>query len=147
MKILTTLLASFLLLAFSGTVIAEVEIVETPLAWDQVARLDGDVVFNNLCAACHGVNGKGDGPAATALEKGVPDLTVLAASNRGAFPIKHVEKVIAGKYRVVAHETIEMPVWGEQFYYIRGGSSLLRESYVKERIHALSGHIERLQVE
>ena len=64
-----------------------------------------------------------------------------------AVPLSSRLKVIAGKYRVVAHETIEMPVWGEQFYYIRGGSSLLRESYVKERIHALSGHIERLQVE
>jgi DNA-binding winged helix-turn-helix (wHTH) protein len=70
---------------------------------------DGEVVFNNLCAACHGVSGKGDGPAAGSLRKNVPDLTILSAGNHGVFPRDHVENTIAGKYRVVAHETIDMP--------------------------------------
>jgi DNA-binding winged helix-turn-helix (wHTH) protein len=107
---------------------------------------DGESVFNNLCAACHGVSGKGDGPAAGSLKKNVPDLTVLSASNHGVFPWAHVEKAIAGKYRVVAHETIDMPVWGGQFQYVRDRSFPLHDAFARERIKILTAHIEKLQI-
>ncbi len=40
--------------------------------------LDGAKIFRNYCAACHGVNGNGDGPVAPALKTKVPQLTTLA---------------------------------------------------------------------
>ena len=63
-----------------GTTFGEVAIKEAQLKWEDVANLDGDVVFDNLCAVCHGVGGKGNGPAVSALEHTVPDLTIIAAS-------------------------------------------------------------------
>ena len=42
------------------------------------------------CAACHGVTGKGDGPAAKSLIKSPTDLTKLSEANKGVFPISRV---------------------------------------------------------
>ena len=99
---------------FGGVVINEVR-----LKWQDVARLDGDVLYSNLCSACHGTDGKGAGPAVSSLTKGVPDLTVLSANNNGSFPHKQVENVIRGKTRIVARGTIDMRVWGQQFVSVR----------------------------
>ena len=149
MKKLTAILGIVVLIIFTGTAFGEVVIKEAPLKWEDVAELDGDDVFNNLCSACHGTSGKGDGPAVSALEKGVPDLTVLAANNGGVYSHRKVEDVISGKHRVVAHGTIDMPMWGEQFMYLRPGpgiNNFPRRYYAKERVHTLSTYIESLQV-
>ena len=149
MKKLTAILGTVVLTIFAGTAFGEVVIKEAPLQWEDVAELDGDEVFNNLCSACHGTSGKGDGPAVSALEKGVPDLTALAANNDGVYPHRKVENVISGKHRVVTHGAIDMPLWGEQFMYLRPGpgiNSFPRRYYARERIHTLSTYIESLQV-
>jgi len=149
MKKLTAILGTVVLTIFAGTAFGEVVIKEAPLQWEDVAELDGDEVFNNLCSACHGTSGKGDGPAVSALEKGVPDLTVLAANNGGVYSHRKVEDVIYGKHRVVAYGNIDMPMWGEQFMYLRPGlgiNNFPRRYYARERIHTLSTHIESLQV-
>lgn len=147
MKKLTAILGIVVLIIFTGTAFGEVVIKEAPLKWEDVAELDGDEVFNNLCSACHGTSGKGDGPAVSALEKGVPDLTVLAANNGGVYSHRKVEDVISGKHRVVAYGTIDMPMWGEQFTYVRPGlGNFPRRYYARERIHTLSTYIESIQV-
>jgi hypothetical protein len=46
------------------------------------------------------------------MAKPVTNLTVLSSNNDGVFPFKQVEKSITGKSQVVAHGTIDMPVWG-----------------------------------
>src|SRR5579863_7414040 len=46
----------------------------------------GREMFNTYCAACHGKEGRGDGPAAPALKKAPADLTTIAARNNGKFP-------------------------------------------------------------
>ena len=38
----------------------------------------GKEMFDAYCASCHGVDGKGNGPAAPALKKQPADLTLLA---------------------------------------------------------------------
>jgi cytochrome c553 len=43
----------------------------------------GQADYESLCAVCHGTSGKGDGPAAPALETRPADLTRLAAKNGG----------------------------------------------------------------
>jgi hypothetical protein len=77
----------------------------------------------------------------------VPDLTVLAARDNGVFSHKAVEDIIYGKSRIVSHDSVDMPAWGEQFYYLQPGwNSFLRESYARNRVHALTTHVESLQV-
>ena len=148
MKILIALFAIIALVSITGTTIAQVEIKEAPLGWQQAALTDGEELFHELCAACHGVSGKGDGPAASAMAKPVSNLTVLTFNNDGIFPIEQVEKSITGKSRVVAHGTIDMPVWGQRFEELRPDwKQFRRKALARQRIFNLALHIESLQVE
>lgn len=147
MKLMQVIIVAGVTILCAGTAFGETVIKEVPLKWQDVAKLDGDVVFNNLCAVCHGTGGKGDGPAISALEIAVPDLTVLAANNDGVYPSKHVENAIYGSVRVRAHGESPMPYWGEHFMHLRtGASGIPRRAYAWERARTLSAHIESLQV-
>ena len=41
-----------------------VEVKSAPLTWEQAALTDGKDLYAELCAVCHGVEARGDGPAA-----------------------------------------------------------------------------------
>jgi mono/diheme cytochrome c family protein len=49
-------------------------------------RSDGAAFYASNCAACHGPNGKGNGPEALGIGAIPPDLTVLSRDNGGTFP-------------------------------------------------------------
>ena len=148
MKFMQAIVIAGVTILCAGTTFGETVIKEEPLKWQDVAKLDGDVVFNNLCAVCHGTGGKGDGSAVSALETAVPDLTVLAANNDGVYPHKKVESAITGKARVVAHGTTDMPVWGQLFLELRRDwKPARREAFAHQQIQALTTHIESLQAE
>ena len=72
----------------------------------------GKQMFVNYCAPCHGVDGKGHGPAASALKLPPADLTLLSKNNNGQFPDKHVAAVLKFGAQTPAHGSAEMPVWG-----------------------------------
>src|ERR1035441_6083333 len=46
----------------------------------------GKGMYDAYCASCHGLDGKGDGPAAPALKMPTTNLTTLAVNNKGVFP-------------------------------------------------------------
>jgi len=73
--------------------------------------VDGRTAYLEDCAACHGVNGTGDGPAARGLAVELPDLTTLAARNDGVFPTNQVMSTIDGLNRG-AHFNDAMPEFG-----------------------------------
>ena len=50
----------------------------------------GKDMFGAYCASCHGLNGKGAGPAASALKVAPADLTALARHNGGKYPAMQV---------------------------------------------------------
>ena len=60
-------------------------------------------MYQAYCAACHGADGKGDGPASAALKSRPSDLTNLAKRNGGKFPELKVFGAINGDLRVAAH--------------------------------------------
>jgi mono/diheme cytochrome c family protein len=81
-----------------------------------IASMEGKDLFKAYCASCHGLDGKGKGPAAPALKEPLPDLTTFVKRNGGAFPREEMEKMIlGGKGSRVAHGSEEMPVWGPVF--------------------------------
>ncbi|MET0985015.1 MAG: c-type cytochrome [Steroidobacteraceae bacterium] len=82
-----------------------------PIAQDPGARL-----YRSLCASCHGVQARGDGPLAPLIKIGVPDLTTLAQRNGGAFPSYSVRRAIDGRFDHPAHGARDMPVWGWRLY-------------------------------
>jgi len=75
----------------------------------------GKKEFQINCAICHGMDGKGTGPLATLLEKGVPDLTLIAKWNSGTFPTNEIMDIIDGRAGRAAHGSQEMPIWGMAF--------------------------------
>jgi mono/diheme cytochrome c family protein len=79
----------------------------------------GPDLFRAHCAACHGPEGKGNGPAGAALKTKPADLTVLAKNNGGKFPTQRVQKFISGDDpSLLVHGSREMPVWGPIFHQI-----------------------------
>ena len=76
---------------------------------------EGIDLYRNHCAACHGADGDGDGPAAPAMRTMVPNLRVLAHRNGDVFPNDAVTAYIDGRELRAAHGDREMPIWGDVF--------------------------------
>jgi len=75
----------------------------------------GRDIYMDRCSACHGEDGKGNGPAVGALRITPSDLTVLARKNNGSFPEERVKYIIGGWANLIAHGSREMPIWGDLF--------------------------------
>jgi mono/diheme cytochrome c family protein len=100
----------------------------------------GSEMFNSYCAACHGKDAKGDGPAASALKVSPANLTELAKKNNGKFPADHVANILR-KGVTGAHGSPDMPVWGPLFSQVSGRD----EAVVQMRISNLIHYLETLQ--
>src|SRR5262245_30297662 len=72
--------------------------------------------YQSSCAACHGMDAKGNGPVSKELKTRPADLTVLAKNNNGVFPYDTVYQMIDGRNTTIrSHGTREMPIWGYRF--------------------------------
>lgn len=113
-------------------------------------KLDiGKVEYDQSCASCHGLDGKGKGSFSQALELTVPDITTLAKRNGGVFPVTRVYDVIDGREVVKAHGTRDMPIWGKH-YSVNAAPryddyAYNPEAAVRGRILALIDYLYRLQ--
>jgi Cytochrome C oxidase, cbb3-type, subunit III len=105
-----------------------------------IESMYGPDLYRLYCATCHGRDGQGSGPAATALKVPPPDLTVLARRQNGVFPAFEVETIIRGGTAVASHGSDEMPVWGPIFRALDPS-----DARVKMRIANLVSHIESIQ--
>ena len=94
-------------------------------------------MFSSYCAVCHGPEGKGNGPAASALTKKPADLTQISARNGGKFPDVRVARYIEGADEVPAHGTRDMPMWGELFKSIDRDVTQLRVASLTDYIKSL----------
>jgi mono/diheme cytochrome c family protein len=74
--------------------------------------VNGKLMYTSYCAPCHGVDGRGSGPVASALKQQPTDLTVLAKNNGGKFPSSHIATVLEYGSELPVHGTAQMPVWG-----------------------------------
>jgi mono/diheme cytochrome c family protein len=105
---------------------------------------DGREVFRSYCAACHGEDGRGHGPAATALKIRPADLTLIAMRNSGAFPRDRiVRRLTNGDPSTPAHGSKEMPVWGPNLMALAPTS----DQSVNERIEAVVMYLRSIQME
>jgi cytochrome c len=108
----------------------------------------GRTDFVTYCAACHGVEGRGDGTIAEFLTITATDLTQLSKKNAGVFPRERAINVIDGRAEVKVHGPRDMPVWGDWFEFEAGSSVAgkgAEEKVVQARINALVDYIETIQ--
>jgi mono/diheme cytochrome c family protein len=116
-------------------------LVATALAVASVsaaAEESGEVLYRRFCASCHGLEGRGDGPAGAALCKPPADLTRLDSSPT------ELMRQIDGRRLIRAHGTSQMPVWGEVFE-----QSLFNEPYRRrtalQQVQALADYVSKLR--
>src|SRR5687767_185607 len=73
--------------------------------------MEGKELYRQYCAVCHGLEGKGGGPAAAALTAAPSDLTTASRRNGGKYPEVRILRAINGEVGVPAHGSADMPVW------------------------------------
>jgi len=100
--------------------------------------MSGSDIFKWYCAACHGKDAKGNGPAASELKTPPQDLTTLTKRNKGKFPADYVRRVLMVGPKS-AHGTAEMPVWGPLF------AELNAKGRVTVEIDTVVRYLESLQ--
>ena len=104
--------------------------------------VSGQEMFNAYCAACHGKDGKGTGPAAPQLKQAPADLTTLAKRHNGKFPDDYVTSVLRFGTKSPTHGSSDMPVWGPLLSAVSNHD----KAQVEIRITNLTAYIKSLQV-
>jgi mono/diheme cytochrome c family protein len=117
----------------------------SPAAFGQgFAALSGAELFERFCSACHGTEGRGDGPVASSLAVLVPDLTRLYQRHGDRFPAAEVREIIDGRSIVIAHGTRYMPVWGYEFW-VEEGADVVAEEDARIMIDRLVDYLRSIQ--
>jgi mono/diheme cytochrome c family protein len=114
----------------------------TPQRQQPIRPVDGATIFRNNCAACHGLEGKGDGPVSKVLKRNVPDLTRLSQRNGGVFPSTHVRTTITfgADNLLPTHGSKTMPIWGPIFHEIEFDQDL-----GNVRLETITKYLESIQ--
>ena len=112
------------------------------VAIDSVVPSDGREMYAKYCAGCHGVRGKGDGPAAPVFKHPPTNLTLLATNNGGKFPTLLVLYTLKFGPNAQAHGNVRMPVWNNIFRQMDWHSD---DSIPQIRIRVLTEYIRTLQ--
>ena len=133
------LLSALLIMLCSLSIAQKPTVINVPAR--HTSAISGKQMFEAYCAACHGKEGKGDGPVAAALKSPPADLTVLARRNNGKFPSTKVARAITGEAGISAHSSREMPIWGPVFMSM----SHQHESEVHLRVANITEYVKSLQ--
>jgi mono/diheme cytochrome c family protein len=134
-----------LALAAAASLAAAPPRTEPVRAAEQRARaMSGRDLYVAYCASCHGMEGRGDGPAAEAMLMRPTDLTRLAQKHGGQFPAPRVQRLLRGLEGFPAHGGKRMPVWGPVFLPVspaEGEAAALIDRLVRylESIQARAG--------
>ena len=133
MVLLRAMLSSMLILTIS-----EIAAQDKPAEQARATpTASGKQTYTHYCAACHGVDTRGNGPAAFVLKTPPADLTTLAKRHGGKFPYDYVSNVLRFGTRFAAHGSSDMPIWGPIF----GSIEHYDEVAVRKRIKDLSDYL------
>src|SRR5713101_1873743 len=114
---------------FALAVMTWLVVVTAPaFAQQKLGAPPGRGSYVRYCGACHGDDGKGNGPKASTLNEKPTDLTQLAKNNNGTFPTARVTRMLDGTHAIAAHGGVKKPVW---------------ENVVSTNEHAAGGNTEQ----
>ena len=105
----------------------------------------GELEYQNYCAVCHGVDGRGQGIMSKYLTVRPTDLTQIAKKNGGTFRFWQVYRTIDGREEVRGHGTREMPVWGDRFRAQAGGNDSGSRAQAAGRLLGLVFYLQYIQ--
>ena len=143
-RILIPLLAG-LIYASTSLVMAQQAVPKIkPVPIQPTSPASGTQMYATYCAVCHGAQGYGNGPAATAMKAHPTDLTLLAQSNAGTFPAEHVMTILKFGTANPAHGSADMPVWGDLMLTLHG-TSPDDAIVVHQRIVNLTNYLKQIQ--
>ena len=134
------------------------------LATEDAAVAQGQKLYEQYCASCHGADGKGNGPKASELNPKPSDLTLLAKANGGRFPFYETMLLISGRSATSqdqnaalpglpksalpkAHGDPKMPVWGTVFNReeLSKGTSLDLQLQATGKIMLMTEYLQSIQ--
>jgi mono/diheme cytochrome c family protein len=141
-RIHVAFVAGLLAVAAFGIAQTNTQIKEVPIRPTSAAS--GKQMYNAYCATCHGMDGKGNGPAAAALKQQPTDLTTLTQENGGKFPDAHIYAVLTFGTGTTAHGSKEMPVWGPALRSLSQGTGTAG-MIEQQRISNLTHYLRTLQ--
>jgi mono/diheme cytochrome c family protein len=133
------------LIFYVALLVASLISTRQALAQETEVIAGGELEYQNHCAICHGVDGKGRGIMAKFLSISPSDLTQLAKKNAGRFSFWQVYRVIDGREEIRGHGTREMPIWGARFQAEARGSDPGSRSQVSGRILSLVFYLQHIQ--
>jgi mono/diheme cytochrome c family protein len=139
--ILITALAATLVLGMTSAGQTPAKVV---IPVNKTAASDGGQMYSSYCAPCHGTDGKGHGPVATALKVPPSDLTVLSMNNQGKFPDSHIATILQFGADVPSHGSPEMPVWAPILGNMNRNSVAAEK---QQRISNLTRYLKTIQVQ
>ena len=131
------LLSALLLIACVASAEPAIDETQFPLTY----LPSGERMYKQYCAACHGVDAKGNGPLASLLKTPPPDLTTLAKRHAGKFPFDYVSNILEFGPGLSSHGSSDMPTWGPLFRYF----DKQNERVVQQRIQNLCNYLASLQ--
>ena len=108
------------------------------------SAVSGQQMYSTYCAACHGADGTGGGPAAPALKAHPKDLSTLSLMNDGVFPANHVATVLKFGSANPAHGSVDMPIWGDLLRTLNPSGQGGRAE-AQQRISNLTDYIKQIQ--
>ncbi len=112
---------------------------------EEIAKA-GKPTYEQSCAVCHGLTGKGDGGAVHMLTVKPADLTQVSKKNGGEFPFWRVYRIIDGREEAITgHGSREMPIWGTAFRATAGRGNAGAASAVRGRILELIYYLQSIQ--
>jgi mono/diheme cytochrome c family protein len=129
----------------TGLCLAQTNTARTPelkkTAIQQTNAASGKEMFTQYCAPCHGADGKGHGPAASAMKVAPTDLTQLSKTHDGKYPANSVASVLRFGNGPGAHGSADMPLWGPLFQSL----DKFHDTTVQQRSSNIVTYIETLQ--
>jgi mono/diheme cytochrome c family protein len=124
---------AFALMLVSATVFAEADVAK------------GKRLYTRYCASCHGVNGDGHGPVASALKTPPADLRILSKRYGDPLPEEQIARFIDGRADVQAHGPREMPIWGDRVWAYQKEGERKEHHAVSDRIADLVAYLQSIQ--
>jgi mono/diheme cytochrome c family protein len=127
------------MVAQNGVVPQKKKLRTVPVSYVQPTK--GPEMYKQYCASCHGLEGRGDGPAVEFLKTTPPDLRTLAQRNGGKYPATRVAGTLRFGTGSHAHGTVDMPLWGPLFR----SQDNTKSNVADLRVYNLNEYVQTLQ--